>query len=77
MELEKSEHQIRQAAVAVNQAERLQKVAEEKSLMELEYVRREEAAGLAALNTRWESGTQGMQNRARNDDDDGLGESPL
>ncbi len=41
MELEKSEHQMRQAAAAANEAERLQQVAEEKALLVMEYVRRE------------------------------------
>lgn len=61
---------MRQAAAAANQAERLQRVAEEKALLEIEYVRKEGDACLAALNACWEPGTQGTQDRARNDDDD-------
>ena len=75
IELEKSEHQMRQAAAAASQAERLQQASEEKALLELEYLRREGDARLAALNTRREPGTQGMQDRAKNDDDDCLGET--
>ena len=41
----------------------------------MEYLRREGDARLAALNTRREPGTQGKQDRTRNDDDDGLGET--
>ncbi|MCJ1347109.1 hypothetical protein MMC31_005330 [Peltigera leucophlebia] len=75
IELEKSKQQMRQAAAAANQAERLQQASEEKVLLEMEYLRTEGDARLAALNTRREPGTQGMQDRARNDVDDGLGET--
>lgn len=72
----KSEHQMRQAAAAANQAERLQQVAEEKALLKIEYVRKEEDARLAALNARREPAAQGTQYRVKNDDDDdGLGET--
>ena len=58
------------------QAERLQQVAEQKALIEMEYVRKEGDARSAALNTRREPGTQGAQDRVRNDDDDdGIGET--
>ncbi|MCJ1345150.1 hypothetical protein MMC31_003355 [Peltigera leucophlebia] len=63
---------MRQAAAAANQAERLQQASEERALLEMQYLRREGDARLAALNTRREPGTQDMQDRARNDDDDGL-----
>lgn len=70
MGLEKSEHRMRHAAVATKQVEKLQQVAKEKMLLEMEYVTRERYAWFAALNTRQESGTQGTQDRASNDDDD-------
>ena len=54
MELEKSEHQMRQAAAAADHAERLQQVAEEKARLEIEYMRKEGDARLAALNARRE-----------------------
>ena len=77
IELTKSEDQMRQAAATANQAERLQQVSKEKALLEMEYLRREGDGRLAALNTRREPGTQGIQDRARNDDNDdnGLGET--
>lgn len=63
---------MRQAAATAHQAERLQQFAEDKALLEMEYVRREGDARLAVFNTRREPGTQGRHDRARNDDDDGL-----
>lgn len=72
IELEKSEHRMMQAATTADQAERLQEVSEEKALLELEYLRREGDASLAALNIRREPGTQGIQDRAREDDDGDL-----
>ena len=71
-----SEHQMRHAVAAANQAERLQQVAEEKALLEMKYVRKKGDARLAALNTRREPGPQGTQDRVRNDDDnDGIDET--
>ena len=76
MELEKSEHQIRQAAAAADQAERLQQVAEENARLEIEYMRKEGDARLAALNARREPATQGAHERVRNEeDDDSLGKT--
>lgn len=59
---------MRQAAAAVNQAGTLQQVAEEKALLEMEYVWKEGDARLAALNARRELATQGTQDGVRNDD---------
>lgn len=50
---------MRQAAAVANQAERLQQVAEQKALLEIEYMRKEGEARLAALNARREPATQG------------------
>ncbi len=67
---------MRQAAAAADQAERLQQVAGEKALLEIEYVKKEGDARLAALNARREPAAQGTQARVRNDeDDDGIGET--
>lgn len=44
MGLEKSEHRMRHAAVATKQVEKLQQVAKEKMLLEMEYVTRERYA---------------------------------
>lgn len=74
MELDKSEDQMRQAAVAANQAERLQQVANEKACLQIEYVRREGDACLTALNSRREPIIQGTMDRAGNIDD-ALGET--
>ena len=77
IELTKSEHQMRQAAAAANQAERLYQVSKEKALLEIEYLRREGDACLTALNTCQEPGTQGIQDRSRDNDenDNTLGET--
>ena len=60
---------MRQAGVA-DQAERLQQVAEEKALLEIEYMSKEGDARLAALNARREPATQGANERVRNEEDD-------
>lgn len=66
---------MRQAAAAANQAERLQQVAEEKALLEIEYMRKEGEARLAALNARREPARQGPERARTEDDDNGIGEA--
>lgn len=64
---------MRQAAAAADQAERVQQVAEEKALLEIEYMTKEGEARLAALNARREPATQGPHERAENvNEDDGI-----
>ena len=67
---------MRQTAAAANQAERLQQVPEEKALLEIEYMRKEGNARLAALNARREPATQGSNERVgrNNDDEEDIGE---
>ena len=50
IEIEKSDHQIRQAVAVVDQAKRLQQVAKEKALLEIEYMKKKKDAYLTVLN---------------------------
>lgn len=57
IEIKKSDHQIKQAAATGNQSEKLQQVAKEKILLEIEYMMKKGDARLAVLNAYQEPAT--------------------